>query len=112
MPEAKIRGYKPGRFSFNVKGGRCAACDGAGVRTIEMQFLSNVEVICEECDGRRVNEETLQIHYKGRGIRDVLERRVAEGAEVLATVPAAAGPQAAQRPRDGPRATMPGHGCR
>ncbi|MCH8887768.1 MAG: excinuclease ABC subunit UvrA [SAR324 cluster bacterium] len=90
VPEAKIRGYKPGRFSFNVKGGRCAACDGAGLRTIEMQFLSNVEVICEECGGRRFNEETLQIHYKGHSIRDVLEMSVDEAAECFANVPAAA----------------------
>ena len=86
-PEARIRGYKPGRFSFNVKGGRCEACQGAGVQTIEMQFLSNVEMVCEECGGRRFNEETLQIHYKGRTIHDVLEMTVAEAADFFAQVP-------------------------
>jgi len=90
VPEAKIRGYKPGRFSFNVKGGRCEACEGAGVRTIEMQFLSNVEVVCEECGGKRFNEETLQIHYKGRTIHEVLEMSVKEAAAFFANVPAAA----------------------
>ncbi|MCH8883350.1 MAG: excinuclease ABC subunit UvrA, partial [SAR324 cluster bacterium] len=87
VPEAKIRGYRPGRFSFNVKGGRCASCEGAGVRTIEMQFLSDVEVVCEECGGRRFNEETLQIHYKGRTIHDVLEMSVDEAADFFANVP-------------------------
>ena len=87
VPEAKIRGYRPGRFSFNVKGGRCASCEGAGVRTIEMQFLSDVEVECEECGGRRFNEETLQIHYKGRTIHDVLEMSVDEAADFFANVP-------------------------
>ena len=90
VPEARIRGYKPGRFSFNVKGGRCEACQGAGVVTIEMQFLSNVEVVCEECQGRRFNEETLQVHYKGRSIRDVLEMSVNEAAEFFAQQPAVA----------------------
>ncbi|HKI98015.1 MAG TPA: excinuclease ABC subunit UvrA, partial [bacterium] len=89
-PEARKRGYKPGRFSFNVKGGRCEACEGAGVRTIEMQFLSNVEVVCEECGGKRFNEETLQIHYKGRTIHEVLEMSVKEAAAFFANVPAAA----------------------
>ncbi|MBI3993876.1 MAG: excinuclease ABC subunit UvrA, partial [Candidatus Lambdaproteobacteria bacterium] len=86
-PEARIRGYKPGRFSFNVKGGRCEACEGAGVQTIEMQFLSNVEMVCEECGGRRFNDETLQIHYKGRTIHDVLEMTVDEAAGFFAQVP-------------------------
>jgi excinuclease ABC subunit A len=90
VPEARIRGYKPGRFSFNVKGGRCEACEGAGQRTIEMQFLSAVEVECEECRGRRFNEETLQIRYKGRTIHEVLEMTVDEAAGVFANVPAAA----------------------
>jgi excinuclease ABC subunit A len=90
VPEARIRGYKPGRFSFNVKGGRCEACEGAGVRTIEMQFLSNVEVECEECRGHRFNEETLQIQYKGKTIRDVLELTVDAAAAFFANVPNAA----------------------
>jgi excinuclease ABC subunit A len=90
VPEARIRGYKPGRFSFNVKGGRCEACEGAGVRTIEMQFLSNVEVECEECRGRRFNEETLQIQYKGKTIRDVLDMTVDEAHAFFAHVPQAA----------------------
>ncbi len=78
VPEAKIRGYKIGRFSFNVKGGRCDACDGAGVREIEMQFLPNVEVPCETCHGRRYNRETLEVHYKGKSIADVLEMTIDE----------------------------------
>ncbi len=90
VPEARIRGYKPGRFSFNVKGGRCEACEGAGVRTIEMQFLSNVEVECEECRGHRFNEETLQIQYKGKTIREVLELTVDEAAAFFTNIPAAA----------------------
>ena len=89
VPEAKIRGYKPGRFSFNVKGGRCEVCQGAGVRTVEMQFLSNVEVECEECRGKRFNEETLQIHYKSRSIHDVLEMTVDEAGLFFTNVPAA-----------------------
>jgi excinuclease ABC subunit A len=87
VPEARIRGYKPGRFSFNVRGGRCDACEGAGVRTVEMQFLANVEVVCEECGAKRFNEETLQIHYKGRTIHDVLEMTVDEAAAFFANQP-------------------------
>ncbi|MDH4248430.1 MAG: excinuclease ABC subunit UvrA, partial [Deltaproteobacteria bacterium] len=90
VPEARIRGYKPGRFSFNVKGGRCETCEGAGIRTIEMQFLSDVEVVCEDCQGRRFNEETLGIHYKGRSIHDVLEMSVDQASEFFAPVPAIA----------------------
>ena len=70
--ESKIRGYKSGRFSFNVSGGRCETCDGGGYREIEMQFLPNVEVLCESCNGRRYNRETLEIIYKGKNINDVL----------------------------------------
>ncbi|MEE8555402.1 MAG: excinuclease ABC subunit UvrA, partial [bacterium] len=88
VPEARIRGYKPGRFSFNVRGGRCETCEGAGVSTIEMQFLSNVEIVCEECQGRRFNDETLQIHYKGRTIHHVLEMTVDEAAEFFRNIPA------------------------
>ena len=73
-----MRGYKPGRFSFNVKGGRCEACRGDGVRKIEMHFLSDVFVKCEECDGRRFNEATLEVMYQGKSIADVLELTIAE----------------------------------
>ena len=78
LPEAKIRGYKPGRFSFNVKGGRCEACEGDGVKKIEMHFLPDVYVQCEVCKGRRYNRETMQIKYKGKSIADVLDMTVAE----------------------------------
>ncbi|HUJ73293.1 MAG TPA: excinuclease ABC subunit UvrA, partial [bacterium] len=87
LPEAKMRGYAPGRFSFNVKGGRCEACEGAGVRTIEMQFLSDVEVECEDCQGKRFNDETLQIQYKGRDIHQVLDMPVDEAAGFFTNVP-------------------------
>jgi excinuclease ABC subunit A len=76
-----MRGYKPGRFSFNVKGGRCEACQGDGVRKIEMHFLSDVFVRCEECDGRRFNEATLEVKYKGKNIADILELTIAEAVE-------------------------------
>ena len=73
-----MRGYKPGRFSFNVKGGRCETCQGDGVRKIEMHFLSDVYVKCEECDGRRFNEATLEVKYKGKSIADLLDLTIAE----------------------------------
>ena len=73
-----MRGYKPGRFSFNVKGGRCETCQGDGVRKIEMHFLSDVFVKCEDCDGKRFNEATLEVRYKGRSISDILNLTVAE----------------------------------
>ncbi|MFN3951197.1 MAG: excinuclease ABC subunit UvrA [Thermaurantimonas sp.] len=76
LPESQIRGYKPGRFSFNVKGGRCETCQGAGVRTIEMNFLPDVYVLCESCQGRRFNRETLEVRYKGKSISDVLDMTV------------------------------------
>lgn len=78
LPGAKMRGYKPGRFSFNVKGGRCEACQGDGVRKIEMHFLSDVYVKCEECDGRRFNEATLEVKYQGKSIADLLDLTIAE----------------------------------
>jgi excinuclease ABC subunit A len=76
--EAKIRGYKPGRFSFNVKGGRCEACQGQGVKRIEMHFLPDVYVTCQECKGARYNRETLEVKYKGKSIADILEMRIEE----------------------------------
>ncbi|MCB0632013.1 MAG: ATP-binding cassette domain-containing protein, partial [Lewinella sp.] len=78
LPEARIRGYKPGRFSFNVKGGRCEVCQGSGMRTIEMNFLPDVYVECENCLGRRYNRETLEVLYKGKSISDVLDMPVSE----------------------------------
>lgn len=76
LPEAKIRGYKPGRFSFNVKGGRCETCEGAGLKMIEMDFLPDVHVLCEDCKGKRYNRETLEIRFKGKSISDVLDMTV------------------------------------
>lgn len=87
LPEAMIRGYKPGRFSFNVKGGRCETCKGSGMRTIEMNFLPDVEVECETCQGMRFNRETLEILYKGKSITDVLNMSVAEGADFFQPIP-------------------------
>ena len=84
LPEAKLRGYGPGRFSFNVKGGRCEECHGDGIIKIEMQFLSDVYVECSHCSGRRFNTETLNVKYKGRSIADLLELTVAEAAELFA----------------------------
>jgi len=87
VPEARARGYGPGRFSFNVKGGRCEACQGAGYVQIEMQFLSDVTVPCEVCGGRRYNREALEIHFKGKSIADVLDMTVDEAAEFFENVP-------------------------
>jgi excinuclease ABC subunit A len=87
VPEARARGYKPGRFSFNVKGGRCEVCQGDGVRTIGMHFLPDVYVGCEACRGRRYNRETLEVLYRGRSVADVLEMTVAEAREVLGAHP-------------------------
>jgi excinuclease ABC subunit A len=92
LPESRIHGYKPGRFSFNVKGGRCEACRGDGVRKIEMHFLADVYVKCEECDGRRFNEATLRVNYKGKSIADVLDLTVAEANKLFAAHPKIAGP--------------------
>jgi excinuclease ABC subunit A len=88
LPESKIRGYKPGRFSFNVKGGRCEACEGHGTLRIEMQFLPDIYVPCDVCHGRRYNRETLQIRYKGKNIAEVLDQTVHEAAEFFSTFPA------------------------
>ncbi|MEM6379146.1 MAG: ATP-binding cassette domain-containing protein, partial [Bacteroidota bacterium] len=87
LPESKIRGYKPGRFSFNVKGGRCEACSGSGMRVIEMNFLPDVYVECEKCLGRRYNRETLEIIYKGKNINDVLNMNVREAVEFFQPIP-------------------------
>ncbi len=87
LPEAKIRGYKPGRFSFNTKGGRCETCKGAGVRTIEMNFLPDVYVTCESCAGKRYNRETLEVRYKGKSISDVLNMTVEQALEYFSEIP-------------------------
>lgn len=87
LPEAKIRGYKPGRFSFNVKGGRCETCEGAGKRVIEMNFLPDVQVDCETCMGRRYNRETLEVLYKGKSINDVLNMTVEEAVVFFENIP-------------------------
>ncbi|HVB03074.1 MAG TPA: excinuclease ABC subunit UvrA [Chitinophagaceae bacterium] len=87
VQEAKIRGYTPGRFSFNVKSGRCEVCEGAGMRVIEMSFLPDVYVHCEKCNGRRYNRETLEIHYKGKSISEILDMTVDEAAEFFQPVP-------------------------
>ncbi len=87
LPEAKIRGYKVGRFSFNVKGGRCPTCDGDGLQRIEMNFLPDVYVTCEDCKGKRYNRETLQIRYKGKTISEVLDMTVEEALEFFGSIP-------------------------
>ena len=87
LPEAKIRGYKPGRFSFNVKGGRCETCGGNGYKTIEMNFLPDIQVPCEECHGKRYNRETLEVRYKGKSIADVLDMTINQAVEFFENVP-------------------------
>ena len=89
VPESRMRGYKPGRFSFNVKGGRCEACQGDGVLKVEMHFLPDVFVTCEVCDGKRFNRETLEILYKGKNIADVLEMTVEEAEDFFQNIPSA-----------------------
>lgn len=86
--EAKVRGYKPGRFSFNVKGGRCEACRGDGIIKIEMHFLPDVYVTCDVCKGKRYNRETLEVHFKGKSIADVLDMTVEEACDFFQAVPA------------------------
>jgi excinuclease ABC subunit A len=87
MPESKIRGYKPGRFSFNVKAGRCEKCEGAGVQTIEMNFLPDVYVVCDQCQGKRYQRETLEVLFKGKSIADVLDMTVDDGVEFFEAIP-------------------------
>ncbi len=86
-PDAKVRGFKAGRFSFNVPGGRCEACNGAGIKVIEMNFLPSVNVVCEECRGRRYKEDTLAVRYKGKNINDVLEMPISEAYEFFKPIP-------------------------
>ena len=88
LPESRERGYKPGRFSFNVKGGRCEACQGDGQRRIEMNFLPDVYVTCEVCRGKRYNAETLAVRYKGRSISDLLDLPIEEALKVMENLPA------------------------
>ena len=87
LPESNIRAYKPGRFSFNVKGGRCETCKGAGLQTIEMNFLPSVYVECKDCRGKRYNRETLEVRYKGKSISDVLEMTVNQAVEFFENIP-------------------------
>ncbi len=87
LPEARIRGFKPGRFSFNVKGGRCEECQGAGIKTIEMNFLPNVYITCPSCQGKRYNRETLEVRYRGKSINDVLNMTVNEALEFFENIP-------------------------
>jgi excinuclease ABC subunit A len=89
-PEAKVRGYQQGRFSFNVKGGRCEACSGDGTLKIEMNFLPDVYVPCEVCHGARYNRETLEVHYKGKTVADILDMPIEEAADFFAAIPAIA----------------------
>ncbi len=88
LPESKIRGYKPGRFSFNVKGGRCETCQGAGMKVIEMNFLPDVQVPCETCNGKRYNRETLEVRYRGKSISDVLDMRIEDAVSFFENIPA------------------------
>ena len=106
--EAKVRGYQPGRFSFNVKGGRCEACSGDGTIKIEMNFLPDVYVPCEVCKGARYNRETLEVHYKGKTVAEVLDMPIEEAAEFFAPISSIAPlPAHARRRRAGLRAARP-----
>ncbi|XOD68524.1 MAG: excinuclease ABC subunit UvrA [Flavobacteriales bacterium AspAUS03] len=87
VPESKIRGYKPGRFSFNMKGGRCETCEGAGLQTIEMNFLPDIQIRCEKCQGKRFNKETLEVRYKGKSIADVLEMTIEKTISFFEPIP-------------------------
>jgi excinuclease ABC subunit A len=87
LPESKIRGYKPGRFSFNVKGGRCASCEGDGIIKIEMNFLPDVYVTCEVCQGKRYNRDTLEVKYRGKSIAQILDMPVSEALEFFKSIP-------------------------
>jgi excinuclease ABC subunit A len=87
LPESKIRGYKPGRYSFNVTGGRCEECQGGGLKLIEMNFLPDVYVHCDKCNGKRYNRETLEVRYKGKSISDVLEMTIEQGVEFFEAIP-------------------------
>lgn len=87
LPESKVRGYKAGRFSFNVKGGRCEECEGGGIKKIEMNFLPDVYVTCDSCNGKRYNKETLEVKYKGKSIADVLEMTVEEALDFFREIP-------------------------
>ena len=86
-PEAQVRGYGPGRFSFNVKGGRCEACHGDGTLKIEMNFLPDVYVECEECHGKRYNRETLEVKYNGKTVSDILDMPISEAAKFFKAYP-------------------------
>ena len=87
LPESKLRGYKPGRYSFNVKGGRCEACSGDGIIKIEMHFLPDVYVQCEVCKGARYNRETLEVKYKGKSIAEVLDMTVSQAVQFMENIP-------------------------
>ena len=89
-PDAKVRGFKAGRYSFNVPGGRCEACKGAGIKVIEMNFLPSVNVVCPECRGRRYKSDTLAVKYKGKNINDVLEMPISEAYEFFSNIPSIA----------------------
>ena len=104
LPDSKVRGYQPGRFSFNVPGGRCESCSGDGVIKIEMHFLPDVYITCDVCKGRRYNHETLEVRYKGKNIYEVLDMTVEEALEFFASIPAIQGKLDTLN-RVGPRAT-------
>jgi len=87
LPEAQIRGYKPGRFSFNVAGGKCETCNGGGLRLVEMNFLPDVYVTCETCQGKRYNAETLEVKFKGKSISDVLNMQISEAVPFFESIP-------------------------